>query len=179
MAMPMAERTANVSGELGVTLSAPTAERGSSRIVRGVLRLLASLDYRAVTEFPLPHGRRADVVAVDDHGLFAIVEVKSSVADFRSDGKWPEYRAYCDRLYFGVDPGFPLSLLPHDVGIIVADSFAGVVVRPPPETAMNATRRRALLLRFGRTAAGRLASLTDGPFAFDGGRFSTSPEPAQ
>ena len=126
-----------------------------------MVRLLASLDYRSLTEFLLPDGRRADVAAIDGRGGFAIVEVKSSVADFRTDGKWPCYRAFCDSFYFAVDPAFPLALLPGDVGIIVADGFEGVVLRPSPVLELKGARRRALLLRFARTAAARLTLLQD------------------
>jgi hypothetical protein len=131
------------------------------RIVRGVVRLLASLDYRPLTEFPLPDGRRVDIAAVAPQGEFAIVEVKSSVADFRSDGKWYFYRSYCDVFFFAVDPAFPREMLPADVGLIVADEFEGALLRPAPVTALNAARRRALMLRCARTAAARLALLTD------------------
>lgn len=135
----------------------PSRRCGSAgRIVRGVVRLLASLDYRSLTEFPLPNDRRVDVAALDGRGGFAIVEVKSSVADFRADGKWPCYRDFCDQFYFAVDAAFPLTVLPDDVGVIVADGFEGVVVRPSPVRELNGSRRRALLLRFGRTAAARL-----------------------
>ncbi|MFO1156482.1 MAG: MmcB family DNA repair protein [Rhodospirillales bacterium] len=141
---------------------APALRCGSaSLIVRGVLRLLMSLDYRTLTEFPLPNGRRVDVAALDGRGGFAIVEVKSSVADFRADGKWPGYRAFCDSFYFAVDAPFPLAVLPDDVGLIVADGFEGAVVRPSPVRKLNGVRRRALLLRFGRTAAMRLSLLAD------------------
>ena len=131
------------------------------RIVRGVVRLLASLDYRPLTEFLLPDGRRVDIAAVDARGGFAIIEVKSSLADFRADGKWCCYRNYCDVFFFAVDPTFSRELLPEDVGLIVADGFEGVLLRPAPVTALNAARRRAMLLRFARTAAARLAALTD------------------
>lgn len=140
----------------------PALRCGSAQlIVRGVLRLLASLDYRALTEFPLPNGRRVDIAALDGGGGFAIVEVKSSVADFRADGKWPCYQAFCDSFYFAVDTLFPLSVLPDDVGVIVADGFQGVVMRPSPVRRLNGARRRALLLRFGRAAAARLTLLQD------------------
>jgi hypothetical protein len=131
------------------------------RIVRGVVRLLASLDYRLLTEFALPDGRRADIAAIDPRGGFAIVEVKSSVADFRADAKWGLYRSYCDVFFFAVDPAFPRELLPDDVGVIVADAFQAARLRPAPLTLLNAARRRALMLRFARTAAARLAALTD------------------
>ena len=141
----------------------PGAARGAEagRICRGVVRLLLSLDYRALTEFPLPDGRRADVAALDARGVIAIVEVKSSVADFRADAKWPGYRGFCDAFFFAVRPDFPQALLPPDAGLIVADGFAGAMVRPAPIVALNGARRRALLLRFARTAASRLTILAD------------------
>jgi hypothetical protein len=138
-----------------------TATPRACRTERGVVRLLASLDYRLLTEFPLPDGRRVDIAAIDPQGGFAIVEVKSSVADFRADGKWCFYRGYCDAFYFAVDPAFPHEMLPADVGVIVADAFEAALLRPAPVTALNAARRRALMLRFARTAAARLAALTD------------------
>jgi hypothetical protein len=42
---------------------------------------------------------RADVVALHMGGGLDIIEVKSSVADFRSDKKMGEYAKYCDKLY--------------------------------------------------------------------------------
>ncbi len=145
---------------------ADTAERGGAiasagRIARGVIRLLTLLDFRALTEFRLPDGRRADVAAVDARGGFALVEVKSSLADFRADGKWPCYLDYCDAFYFAVAPSFPREVLPDNVGLIVSDGWEAAVVRPAAPVAMAAARRRALLLRFARTAAGRLAGLVD------------------
>jgi len=149
----------------------PTSEpRGSaaSRIGRGAVRLLASLDYRTLTEFPLPDGRRADIAAIDPRGVFAIVEIKSSVADFRADAKWRHYGAFCDGFYFAVDPRFPWALLPEDVGIIVADAWSGAVLRPAVPASLNPARRRALLLRFARTASARLSVLGDPGLAWAG-----------
>ena len=51
-------------------------------------------------ELPLPSGRRADLVALGSGGEILIVEIKSSVADFRADQKWMDYRLHCDRLFF-------------------------------------------------------------------------------
>lgn len=134
---------------------------GSPAITRGVCRLFGDIGYRVVVELPLGNGRRVDVAAVDRLGAIAIVEVKASVADFRSDGKWREYRPFCDRFYFAVAPTFPWHVLPDDVGIVVADAFQGVVVRDAPEHAMPAARRKAVTLRFARTAAARLQGLLD------------------
>ena len=145
----------------GSAAPAVRATAGAGRILRGVVRLLVNLDYRLLTEFSLPDGRRADVAAVDTRGGFAIVEVKSSVADFRGDAKWPCYRAWCDSFFFAIDLEFPRTLLPADVGLIVADGFEGAILRPAPIYPLNGARRRALLLRFARTASGRLILMSD------------------
>ena len=136
--------------------SPPRAPSLAEPILRGVVRLLMDLDYRPLTEFCLPDGRRADVAAVDASGAFAIVEIKSSTSDYRADTKWGCYRAWCDRFFFAVGPDFPQSLISSDVGLIVADAYEGVVMRAAPVCPLNASRRRALLVRFARTASSRL-----------------------
>lgn len=125
-------------------------------IVRGATRLLVEMGYRTLTELQLGNGRRVDVIGLDRQGRFVVVEVKSSVADFRADGKWLEYLPYCDAFYFAVSPDFPMEILPPDVGVIVADAYDGAIQRDAHVIAMNASRRRALTVRFARTAAGRL-----------------------
>lgn len=162
-----AEGDAERGGRSAAVTPAVRAD-AAGRIVRGVVRLMTGLDYRSLTEFLLPDGRRADIAAIDARGGFAIVEVKSSVADFRSDGKWPGYRSFCDSFYFAVDPAFPRELLPDDAGIIVTDGYEAAVLRPAPIVTLNPGRRRALLLRFARTASARLTLLADPPGA--GGR---------
>ncbi len=59
----------------------------------------------------------------------SIVEIKSSVADFRADRKWPEYRRGCDRFYFAVPEGFPHELIPEECGLIEADGFGAAILR--------------------------------------------------
>ncbi len=125
-------------------------------IKRGVRRTLAAHGLTSLTEFTLKGGRRADIVALDGKGRFTIVEVKSSVADFRADSKWPEYRDYCDLFYFAVSAGFPLELIPVECGLIVADAYEASILRHAPEQALSAARRRSVLLRFAAAAAGRL-----------------------
>jgi hypothetical protein len=137
------------------------------QIARGVGRLLASLGHASVSELCLPNGRRADVVALSAKGDFWIVEIKSSVEDFRADQKWPEYWEFCDQLYFAVAPTFPQELLPQEAGLIVADRYGGEIVRPVPEVRLPAHRRRAMALRFGRVAAARLQSIADPGLALD------------
>ena len=128
----------------------------AAEIARGVLRLLHDYGFAGVTELTLANGRRADVAAIGPGGEITIVEIKSSVADFRSDQKWPEYRPFCDRFYFAVMKDFPIEVLPSEVGLIIADRFGGAIIREAPEEPAHGSRRRAVLLRFARTAAQRL-----------------------
>lgn len=121
-------------------------------IARGVLRLFDELGYAGITEFSLANGRRADVIGLDERSRLAIVEIKSCWADFATDGKWWEYRDYCDAFYFAVAESFPRERLPDDVGLIVADRYGGAVLRPAPVSALAAARRRALVLRLARVA---------------------------
>src|SRR5512142_3426432 len=67
-------------------------------IARGTARLLRSLGFSCVSELPLPSGRRADLVALNERGEIWIVEIKSSIEDLRADHKWEDYRMHCDRL---------------------------------------------------------------------------------
>ena len=130
-------------------------------IRRGVARLLHAHHMATVAEVTLGNGRRADLVAVTSGGEIWIVEIKSCIDDFRADHKWPEYRAFCDRLYFAVGPAFPRDTLPEDAGLIVADRYGGEVVRGAPEHRLAGARRKALTLKLVHTAAIRLQEVTD------------------
>ena len=110
---------------------------------------------------PLGNGRRADILAVGRDGEIWIVEIKSSIADFRADQKWPEYRDYCDALLFAVAPDFPSDILPADTGLILADAYAGEVVREAPRHPLSPARRKALTLSIARMAAMRLHARID------------------
>jgi len=137
-------------------------------LARGVCRALALRGFTPLIEAPLADGRRADILALGRDGALVIVEIKSSVADFRADRKWPEYRPWCDRLYFAVAEGFPLELIPIECGLIQADEFGAAWLREGLEQKLGAARRRALHLRFARLAAGRLHRMLD-PGAQDPG----------
>jgi hypothetical protein len=130
-------------------------------LLRGVARALADADYAVVPELPLGNGRRADMAAIDRTGAITLVEVKSGRADFCGDRKWHEYLAWCDRFYFAVGRDFPLDLLPLEEGLILADCFGAEIVREAQLRALSAARRKAMLIRFGRAAAGRLRALVD------------------
>ncbi|MEO0983302.1 MAG: MmcB family DNA repair protein [Pseudomonadota bacterium] len=131
----------------------------AAAIARGVLRLFEALGHCGITEMTLANGRRADVAALGPGGEVSIVEVKSSVADFRADAKWPDYQPYCDRFYFAVGHTFPADLIPDEAGLIIADGFGGAVVRESTEAPLAAARRKAVTLRFARMAAQRLTRL--------------------
>ena len=130
-------------------------------LTRGVRRALAERGYASLTEFRLASGRRADVAGVNDAGDIVIVEVKSSIADFRADQKWPEYQAFCDTFFFAVGPDFPADLIPPECGVMVADGFGAVILRDAPVTRLNAARRKAVVLRLALAASGRLHRLED------------------
>jgi hypothetical protein len=135
-------------------------------VARGTTRLLHARGFSVVSELPLPSGRRADLAALDRSGDLWIVEIKSSVADFRADQKWMDYRLHCDRLFFATTLAVPCDIFPTDTGLIVADAFGGSIVCEAPEHRLHAGTRKSLLLAFGRTAALRLAALADpeGPY---------------
>jgi hypothetical protein len=135
-------------------------------VARGTMRLLLSHGFTCVSELPLPSGRRADLVGIGRSGEIWIVEIKSSIADFRADHKWMDYRMHCDRLFFATTVEVPCDIFPKDTGLIVADGFGGEVVCAAPEHRLAAPTRRAMTLRIAQCAALRLQSLVDpaGPY---------------
>ena len=130
-------------------------------IARGCRRLLRALGFSTVTELPLGNGRRADVVALGSDGALLIVEIKSSIADFRADHKWRDYMGFCDRLYFAISDATPAEIMPEDAGLILADRFGAAILREPEPRPLNPATRRAMLLRFASAAADRLHRLAD------------------
>lgn len=136
------------------------------KIARGTARLLHAHGFSVVSELSLPSGRRADLVALDSGGEIWIVEIKSSVADFRADQKWPDYRVHCDRLFFATSLDVPAEIFPADAGLIVADAFGAEFRNEAPEHKLPAATRKGMMLMFARAAALRLQSLVDptGPY---------------
>lgn len=130
-------------------------------IQRGVGRMLVGFGFSVVYELPLASGRRADVAALSMNGDIWIVEIKSSIEDFRADRKWPDYRLHADRLYFATHEGVPLDIFPEDAGLILADGFGAAVLREAPEHRMPAATRKATTLRLAHAAARRVHALID------------------
>ncbi|PZF77499.1 DNA repair protein MmcB-related protein [Aestuariivirga litoralis] len=130
-------------------------------IQRGVCRLLRASGFAVLPEFTLASGRRADVMAISDAGEIWIVEIKSSPEDFRSDSKWPEYRDWCDRLFFAIPTAMEPDMMPADTGLIIADSWGADIIRRMEASNLHASRRKAVTLAFARAAALRLHGLHD------------------
>jgi len=137
--------------------TAPSLSRPETTgaVTRGAARLLVELGFAPLAEVTLPNGRRADLMAIGPKGQIVIVEVKSSVEDYRVDQKWGEYAPFCDAFYFAVAPHFPREILPIGPGLIVADGFGGAVLIEAPLIPLAPARRKALTLGFARLAAMR------------------------
>lgn len=126
-------------------------------IRRGVSRYLTKgLNAVCLPEFSLVNDRRADLMALLPDGRFWIIEIKSSKADFMSDNKWPAYLEFCDLFSFAVAPDFPPNLLPETEGCLIADAFEAEELRKAVQRKLSAARRKAVTLRFARTAGKRL-----------------------
>ncbi|WP_404400323.1 MmcB family DNA repair protein [Pelagibacterium halotolerans] len=131
------------------------------RVQRGVMRFLRGVhDMACYAEVPLTNGRRADVLGVGPKGEIWIVEIKSSVQDFRVDTKWHEYREFCDRFFFCKPPELD-DIFPAEEGLMVADGHEGAILRPAPLDALAGARRKALMLRLARIGADRVHGLMD------------------
>ena len=136
------------------------------KVARGTARLLHLHGFCVVSELSLASGRRADLVALGSDGEIWIVEIKSSIADFRADQKWMDYRLHCDRLFFATTVEVPCEIFPKDTGLIVADAFGASIVCEAPEHRLHASTRKTMMLAIARAAALRLQALADptGPY---------------
>src|SRR5215218_6696379 len=130
-------------------------------IARGTARLLRSLGFSCIGELPLPSGRRADLVALNERGEIRIVEIKSSIEDLRADQKWQDYRAHCDRLYFAFTQDLPCEIFPPHTGLIVADAYGAHMHCDAPEHRLPAPTRKLMTVRFALAGAQRLTRLID------------------
>jgi hypothetical protein len=130
-------------------------------VQRGTGRLLRNHGFAVLAEYTLASGRRADLIGLKQDGTVWIVEIKSSREDFLVDQKWPEYRDYCDHLFFAIPTDLNQSLIPEDSGLIVADQYGAEILRAAPHHPLVAARRKALTLSFARHAAQKLHGLWD------------------
>lgn len=132
------------------------------RVQRGTMRFLrAELDMACYAELPLANGRRADILAVGPKGEIWIIEIKSSIEDFRVDRKWPAYREFCDRFFFAKPPELDAEIFPESEGLIVADGHGAGILRHAADDPMAPARRKALMIRLARAGADRIHILMD------------------
>jgi len=125
-------------------------------IQRGVTRHFHQNGVILLPELVLDNGRRADLVGIDSKGRVVVIEIKSSVEDFRVDQKWPQYREYCDLFYFASHVKVPQDIFPRDEGFILADNYGAEVIREANEVKISPARRKKLTLGFARASAMRL-----------------------
>jgi len=94
-------------------------------------------------------------------GKIGIVEVKSSIADFRADNKWHEYQEFCDFFWFATLPDVPADIFPDEIGFMIADQFGADIQREAEELSVSAAMRKSMHLRFARASALRLKRCVD------------------
>ena len=125
-------------------------------IRRGMQRQLHDMRHATLPELGLANGRRADLVTLSEKGEIWIIEIKSSIEDFRVDRKWPDYRAFCDRLFFATLRDVPAEIFPEQCGLFLADSYGAEMIREAPEHRLTPAVRKSMTLGFSRIAAARL-----------------------
>jgi hypothetical protein len=125
-------------------------------IRRGVQALLEQMRHASLAELPLASGRRADLISLSEKGEIWIIEIKSSIEDFRVDRKWPDYRQHCDRLFFATLPDVPQEIFPQDCGLFLSDGYGAHLLREAPEHKLAPTTRKSVMLNFARASAQRL-----------------------
>ena len=123
---------------------------------RGLQILLHDMRHATLPELVLANGRRADLITVSEKGEIWIIEIKTSIEDFRVDRKWPDYRGFCDRLFFATHKDVPLDIFPEECGLLLSDGYGAHVMRDAPEHRLAAPTRKAVILNFARASAQRL-----------------------
>jgi len=99
---------------------------------------------------------RADVVAMTMGGYLVIVEVKSSVADFKTDKKWQGYRQFCNQLYFAMAPEVYAKvkdLIPKGVGVFIALPNSVKVVQKAKRQELDIKIQLNIAIRMGYRSA--------------------------
>lgn len=129
-------------------------------IRRGVLKGMAAHNLVFLPELTLSSGRRVDLMGLSRKGKIIIIEIKSSIADFQVDKKWHEYKDFCDQFYFATHPSVPMEIFPPTEGFILADEYGCEIIREAETLKLNPASRKALTLKFARSAALRTKRLT-------------------
>ena len=137
-------------------------QKTAARITVATARLFHQMGDATLSEFTLKTGRRVDLIALSRDQQISVIEVKSSLADFTSDKKWPDYPDWADRFYFAVGDEFPLDRLPDETvcGVIITDGFDAHIWREAPEQKLPGQRRAHLIRRLAYAAMMRLSADT-------------------
>ena len=126
-------------------------------VSRGVQRLFLQMGMLCCRNLPRQRpARRSRRHA--RQGEIWIVEIKSSIEDFRVDRKWPEYRLHSDRLFFATHPGVRREIFPEECGFILSDGYGAEILREAPEHRACPGNPQGLMLRLRgqrRAAVGR------------------------
>ena len=128
----------------------------TQRITDAIARSYYERGDGVLREFKLRVKRRVDLVTINDKGWITIIEIKSSVADFRHDKKWNEYIEWADQFFFGVAHNFPIDILPKEHGIITTDGFDIYTVQPSPVQKLNGSRRNNLVRKLAKASMRRI-----------------------
>lgn len=113
--------------------------------------------------------RRVDVIGNKISGDIVIVEVKSSVADFRTDNKWTEYLEYADRAYLAFTKEVARKIhdnpelkarIPKRVGVLVLGSDGYMKTARPARREPVSTENRISILARLAWRAGDLSKRT-------------------
>ena len=132
------------------------------KVQRGVMRFLRQQhNFCALAEVTLANGRRCDVLGIGRKGEIWIIEIKSSVEDYRVDQKWPEYKDFCDQFFFAKPPELDGDIFPPEEGLIVADGHGAEILHPAIPTPLPSARRKAMMLKLARLGAERIHTLMD------------------
>ncbi|MCF6327610.1 MAG: MmcB family DNA repair protein [Devosiaceae bacterium] len=135
------------------------------KVQRGLMRFLRQQhNFNCFAEVTLANSRRCDVLGVGPKGQLWIIEIKSSLEDFRVDGKWHEYKDFCDRFYFAKPIELSSEIFPKQEGLIVADGHGAEILRPAIEDLLPAARRKAMMTNLARLGAKRVHNLMDPDF---------------
>ena len=128
----------------------------TKRITDAIARSYYEQGNGVLREFKLKIKRRVDLVTINDKGWITIIEIKSSVADFRNDKKWNEYIEWADQFYFGVAHDFPIEILPKEHGIITTDGFDMHEAQPSPVQKLDGSRRKTLFRKLAKASMRRI-----------------------
>jgi hypothetical protein len=149
------------SGSIITPLAGVARDARARLLARGLVRHLCQLGLTAIPEVVLPNGRRADLAALGRSGEIWIIEIKSSVEDFRTDTKWRDYLPFCDRFFFASHVDVPPEIYPEEAGFILCDGFGAEIIRQNQRSPLAGPTRKALTIDLARLASLRLMMLGD------------------